>query len=524
MRKFNVTGLCVQNEDYMVDISGKIEQIKKLVDGRCYFTINRARQYGKTTTLACLEKTLKNDYLVVSISFEGIGDESFESADIFCRTFLELICGALEFTDASAEYKESWIDNKVASFIGLSRHITKMCKDRKVVLMIDEIDKTSNNRVFLHFLGMLRNKFLARKNKKDYTFHSVILAGVYDIKNIKLKMMDEGIYKPAPEENKLFNSPWNIAVDFEVDMSFSPAEIATMLSDYEAGHNTGMDITAIACEIYNYTSGYPFLVSRICKHIDEKLGGNWSLYGIQEAVKIILDEKNMLFDDLFKNMENNRDLYDFIYSILINGEIKDFVIHDPLIELGVMYGFFKRSGDRLNISCVIFERVMANYLISKESRLNPEKQITGVMQNDVAKGGKFDMELCFRKFIAHYNEMFSDDIKDLKFLEKHGRMLFLSYLKPLINGHGFYHIESETRNRRRMDIVVDFGREQFILELKIWKGESLHQEAYEQLAGYMESKNASVGYLLTFDFRKEVKQPRAEWVDFDGKRIFDAVV
>jgi hypothetical protein len=27
MRKFNVTGLCIPKEDYMVDISGKIEQI-----------------------------------------------------------------------------------------------------------------------------------------------------------------------------------------------------------------------------------------------------------------------------------------------------------------------------------------------------------------------------------------------------------------------------------------------------------------------------------------------------------------
>ena len=29
--------------DYMVDISGKTAQIKKMVDDRCYFTINRAK-------------------------------------------------------------------------------------------------------------------------------------------------------------------------------------------------------------------------------------------------------------------------------------------------------------------------------------------------------------------------------------------------------------------------------------------------------------------------------------------------
>ena len=77
MKKFNVTGTCVPEEHYMVDISGKIAQIKKLVDNRSYFTINRARQYGKTTTLSRLHKTLPEEYICARISFEGLGDESF---------------------------------------------------------------------------------------------------------------------------------------------------------------------------------------------------------------------------------------------------------------------------------------------------------------------------------------------------------------------------------------------------------------------------------------------------------------
>ena len=145
------------------------------------------------------------------------------------------------------------------------------------------------------------------------------------------------------------------------------------------------------------------------------------------------------------------------------------------------------------------------------------------MQDDVAEGGRFDMELCLRKFAEHYAEMFSE--RDAEFIEREGRLLFLSYLKPLINGQGFYHIESQLTDLRRMDIVVDFGRDQFIVELKLWKGESEHNKAYEQLVGYMDGKGFSTGYLLTFDFRKGVnKQPYAKWVDFDGKRIFDVVV
>ena len=52
MKRFNTTGLCVPHKHYMVDISDKLAMIKELIDMECYFTINCARQYGKTTTLA----------------------------------------------------------------------------------------------------------------------------------------------------------------------------------------------------------------------------------------------------------------------------------------------------------------------------------------------------------------------------------------------------------------------------------------------------------------------------------------
>ena len=77
MKEFNTTGLCNPNKHYMVDISNKLYDIKKLVEKEKYFIINRPRQYGKTTTLLALENNLKDKYLVISISFEGIGNVVF---------------------------------------------------------------------------------------------------------------------------------------------------------------------------------------------------------------------------------------------------------------------------------------------------------------------------------------------------------------------------------------------------------------------------------------------------------------
>ena len=97
--------------------------------------------------------------------------------------------------------------------------------------MIDEVDSASNNQVFIDFLAQLRGYYLARNVSP--IFRLVILAGVYDIKNLKLKL--------RPDEAHQYNSPWNIAARFRVKMAFSAEQIADMLTEYEQDRHTGMD-------------------------------------------------------------------------------------------------------------------------------------------------------------------------------------------------------------------------------------------------------------------------------------------
>jgi hypothetical protein len=531
MRHFNTTGLCVPDQDYMVDISDKIRCITALVDQGAYFTINRARQFGKTTTLNQLEKTLFHQYICVSISFEGIGAEPFENPPAFCRSFMDLVQQALRFSSAAADtpYVESWVDAGITDFKGLSLHVDKMCRGRKIVLMIDEVDKMSNNRIYVHFLGVLRDKYLARKTGKAFTFHSVILAGVYDIKNIKLKLIHEGIYRPMITEGKLYNSPWNIAADFTVDMSFNAGEIATMLIEYEGDHHTGMDMQAIAAEIYEYSGGYPFLVSRICQLIDERYNRDWNAEGVQKAVQyLVTQEQNTLSDDIIKNLEAYPELYQWIYDLLIVRRVLPYSERDPVVNWARMFGFITTKDGKIQIANRIFERWITDYFLSKDARRYNKKEVKGVFRYDVVKDGRFDMELCLCRFAQHYRQVFNK--KDAAFLERHGRLVFLSFLTPLINGEGFYYIESETTDAMRMDLVVSYGTDEFIIELKIWRGDADHGAGYEQLAEYLRRRGRKEGYLLTFDFRKESnREPQEIWLPVKSEgngelRIFDVML
>lgn len=104
---------------------------------------------------------------------------------------------------------------------------------------------------------MLRSKYLLRNEGKDYTFQSVILAGVHDVKSLKLKLRSD-------EEHK-YNSPWNSATDFNIGMSFSKNEIMTMLEEYCYDTKVRMDKDYFAGKLYYYISAYPFWVSKLCK-------------------------------------------------------------------------------------------------------------------------------------------------------------------------------------------------------------------------------------------------------------------
>ena len=52
---FNTSGACFSDILYMVDINSRADQIiQELISQQKYFTINCARQYGKTTILDAL--------------------------------------------------------------------------------------------------------------------------------------------------------------------------------------------------------------------------------------------------------------------------------------------------------------------------------------------------------------------------------------------------------------------------------------------------------------------------------------
>lgn len=528
-KRFNVTGICIPEMHYMVDIKSRLKEIRKLVDCGEYFTINRARQYGKTTTLACLKKTLSDTYAVISISFEGMGRDAFSDENIFSKYFLRLLYNSLKYSqqtgisiEMTEECRKRSEDNfSETPFWKLSDFISDLCvmADKPLVLIIDEVDQGGNYEIFLNFLGLLRSKYLVRTEIP--TFQSVILAGVYDIKNLKLKIREELEHQ--------YNSPWNIAADFNVDMSFSPQDIGGMLADYERDARTGMDIQMISGLIYDYTSGYPYLVSRICKLTDEivsqKPGSSlktaWTREGIADAAGILLRKPNTLFDDMIKHLAEYPELDILLPNILFNGMEYAFNAYNAAINIGTMFGFLKESDGKTIIANRIFEMHLYQFYLSREILKEGKPYFPTSHNHQFIKNNRLDMDLVMDRFLEYYTDIYRD--ADQKFLEKQGRKLFLLYLRPIINGTGNFYVEAQTRDETRTDIVVDYLGEQHIIEVKLWHGSKYNEDGEHQLIRYLDLYHLDTGYLLTFNFNKK-KQPGKREVHIQGKRIVEITV
>nr|WP_302141989.1 hypothetical protein [uncultured Schaedlerella sp.] len=405
-KRFNIAGTCIPQKHYMADTSEKLSRMIRLIEQESYFTINRARQYGKTTTLMLLWSRLKEKYVVINISFEGMGMDAFGSEDAFVRRF----CGRVEKNLRLSGYSEA------------KQNIWKCTAGKE---------------------------------------------------NLKLKL--------RPDEERKYNSPWNIAVDFPIDMSLSVPEISSMIREYEEEQEFAIDAEDVACEIRRYTSGYPFLVSLICLWMDERVSGElslkdcWTPRGVRAAAREILKGTNPLFDDMIKNLENNPKFRSFVEGILFHGNQIPYKVSNKEINLGVTFGIIGEKEGLCKISNIMFETYIYDHFIADQVI---GKQVLSTSRTQfVDENGDLEMDAILEKF---------------------------------------------------QDLMKAEYRREYIVELKLWSGPKKHEEGLRQLLNYMESRGQKKGWLLTFCFLKNREKRIEEYTRTENclgdKSIYSVVV
>lgn len=256
------------------------------------------------------------------------------------------------------------------------------------------------------------------------------------------------------------------------------------------------------------------------KIIHEELYRNFTEEGIKRAAKIIQKEKNTLFDDIIKNIENSKELWHTVYDLLILGEEKTYNVY--AYETGIMYGIFRENKQgKLVVFNRIFENLIYEYMITKRSEEKGEVLTYNYRSNFIKENGDLNFQHILEKFQDFMYKEYRET--DEKFIEKEGRLLFLSFVRPIINGVGFYYVEAETRLDNRMDVVITYNKKQYIVELKIWHGEKQENKGLDQLAKYLRVQGEDRGYMLIFNFNKN-KVYQKQWIDIGKKKIYEVIV
>jgi hypothetical protein len=337
--------------------------------------------------------------------------------------------------------------------------------------------------------------------------------------------------KLRPNEEAKYNSPWNIAADFNVVMELQPNEIVPMLKDYAEEQNVSMDFQAVADALFYYTSGYPFLVSALCKIVDEdimskkvahpdKIGSEriWTDFDIEIAAdKLIRAPRSTTnFDTLVKNLENSPELYDLIYRLVIEGEFVPYNLHAPIVNFALQHGIVSDSPEGLMIQNRIYGEVITNYMTVKA--ITERKSLyVDTAEPYLLANNALDM----RKVLLKFQELMKIEYskKDSTFIERNGRLVFLAFLKPIINGKGYTFKEPEISEERRMDIAVTFFQHKYIIELKMWRGNVAHKKGLVQLSDYLDRQHQSEGFLVVFEQNVE-KTWKKGWIRANGKKVF----
>ena len=190
-----------------------------------------------------------------------------------------------------------------------------------------------------------------------------------------------------------------------------------------------------------------------------------------------------------------------------------------------MYGFARRQNDALVVDNRIFEMRLYWYYVSNSEFAGGMRQAALENKSQFTKDGILNVPLIMERFIKAQNQIrdMDDENARKKFIEDVGREMFLTYLSPILNGTGTYSVEDRNAKKGRMDVVVHYNGQRYIIELKIWRGERYNEEGEKQINRYLDAYDLKVGYMLSFNFNK-TKEPGVNQIHYGDKLLYEGIV
>ena len=525
MRRFGTQGPVHPKKNYVVSRAAELADfIMRVKEGR-YIVIFAPRQTGKTTFFQRALDVFADEesaYFPIPLNFEVYEDCT---PSVFYNGLYHDICEEIE----SIFQRRRQIPSKaLEQFLGdaeitdhLSMHrffrrftgfLSSEYNGQRVILIIDEFDGIPKEAV-RGFLHSLRRVYVS--NPVSRCPHSV---GIVGVKSITQLNYDRSI------------SPFNIQDEFNLP-NFTLEQVQELLGQYteEIGQAFAPEVIE---SVHKQTAGQPVLVNRFAQILTEELDipktEPITMPHFTTAHAQLLEENNVNITHLITNIRKNPRFESMLMHIMERDEGVDFNPDNDIISELATYGVIARGNDGVCeiLNPIYLYRIMRAFkppVNGLEQEYFPE-DTSDALRDYLTSTGQIEMEALldnFRDFIerAGFRILQVPDTPQ----ESVGQHLLLAYLDQFVRRiGGVMHIEVQT-GRGRMDILITHNQQKYIVETKIWRGNSRYQAGKKQLAAYLKLEGATGGYYVVFDHRQD-PEPRMETETIDDVTVRSYVI
>jgi len=483
MREFNTFGPVNPKLHYHVNrVAVKAAVREKIEKGR-YFTLNAARQTGKTTLFreVIAELEAEGGYFGLLLSFETL--RGYSTTRFYER--LSQLIQTHHLPGLQAEASET-----LPTEINLQDHgdfgdwlqdIVSRLK-RRGLLIIDEFDAIGPE-LAEPMLAVFRDMYLHRNHPTYHPFQSITLVGVRNI--------------PALLGGS--QSPFNIADQYEVPY-FTAAETADLLTQHTA--ETGQPFAQEVIQaIYRETEGQPFLINRLGQILTQTLVLDRAeairLPHFERALADLLAENNTHFASITAKAAPHREV---LLPILFYDQ-KRTNFRDPITQELLMYGILRRVREHDLWLARLANPIYRKMLILTFTPPNGEVTINGSIRHRYLIEGVLNMDGlldAFQAMMVEHGIRLLRSKKTDRPLEIGGQYLLLSYLTAALDSIGGHVTLESVNSAGELDLLVFYRGARFIIETKVWYGRERFEAGQRQLVSYLEAARLDKGYIVLF--------------------------
>jgi hypothetical protein len=372
---------------------------------------------------------------------------------------------------------------------GLQGYLTYWARQnaKPLVLFIDEADSLMDD-LFLALLRQLRAGFEARPT--DFP-HALALVGLRDVRDYKIRI--------RPERDSLgTGSPFNVKSKSLFMLGFTPAEVYSLLDQHTQATGQVFPVE-VQEEIYRLTQGQPWLTNALANQIvDEVLRNDYSqpitLAHVTQAKEELIQRRDTHLDCLIDKLrapEVRR-----VAEAIINGEAPGFDNFNDAVVYTSDLGLIAPTPP-VRFANPIYQEIIPRVL-SLDFQLNFPNKL--VQPHWYLKDGRLDLEAlltAFQQFYRRYSEAW---LEKYDFREVGRQLLLMAFLQRIINAGGRIEREMAVGNGR-CDLWIEYGPDQFVIELKLYRDSQTRQDGLEQTAEYVSQFGLDRGYLILFETR-----------------------